>query len=184
MRWSFFIMEQILRSACLSHEGVELVRYRIEFPDFGETAAGLFYKELMDRVCAFCEGALLARLREEYEDSDDPKKRFRFGAASYQLSGRLTCIQTDLWSVRMELLLRRRGVSAPVAAYRDGQIWQADSDGVLWLLSPEEAARQFGERSLTRKERRRATGAWLEERRVVLLESGRSYEIGRIAKKL
>ena len=177
-------MEQIVRSDCLSAEGVELVRYRIEFPRWGTDAASAFYESVADRACDFCRGALLEQARDEYLASSDPKKRFHFPTLSYLLTCHLTYADGDLLSVRLEMLLRRRGIRSPIATYRDGQVWQTDDLGTVWLLPPEQAVLLLGERSLSRRERRKAMGIWVEERRLVLLERGRRYEIDRIGKNV
>ena len=77
----------------LTEDGVAILSYRIELPDFDESeerlrGAAAFYRDLAERTLAYLEGSVAEHMRAEYRASGDARKRFTFRPMLYCLSVR------------------------------------------------------------------------------------------------
>ncbi len=77
----------------LTEEGVGILSYQIELPDFDENEEGFceltaFYRGIAERAARYLETVAAERLRAEYRASEDARKRFSFRPVRYLLSAR------------------------------------------------------------------------------------------------
>lgn len=77
----------------LTEDGVGILSYRIELPDLGEDDGGArdpeaFYRGIAERVMTYLETVVAERLRTEYRESDDARKRFTFRPMVYCMTAR------------------------------------------------------------------------------------------------
>lgn len=150
--------------------GSEVLRWRISLPLGGE-GIGDFYREIGERAVGYCEGALTEQATQEFEQSDDPNKRFRFPVLSYHLAGEVTYEDECFLSVLLTAELRRRGERAPIVHFEDGQVWEKEG-GVL--LPPDQLVRTVCQTGFSHREKKRCRGVLLSEK-VLLWYDGETW---------
>ena len=151
--------------------GVEVLRCRISLPQWAEYG-GLsdFYRELGDRAFGFCQDILRPDAEAVYERSEDERKRFRFPAFSYELTGEVCWQEADLLSVRIRAELCRRGSPEPLSRGWDAHTWQLGG-GEPTLLPPEQVVQAVAGKALPKRKRKGARGVLIDGGRLWLCRS-------------
>ena len=136
-------MEYRVKRGVGKKDGVEVLRWRLELPLYGELETiTAFYEEIGARVEAFCRSTLSEQATEAYEVCEDPRKRFHYAPWSYRLAVRETAREKDLLSLSLEIT-QRAGDSVKAHALF-GHVF-CESEQIL--LSPREIERRvWGQR--------------------------------------
>lgn len=150
--YSFF------RSEHLRVQGVEVLSYRISLPFFeGEKMSG-FYREIGEQVGVFCREILFPFAQKEYEESTEPRKRFRHVPYFYTLDGKITGETGSLLSVLMEARWGRKGERELLGRALDAHTWELET---RMLLPPRQVAERLSLPRLRRGELRSCRGILL-----------------------
>ena len=111
--------------------GSEVLSWRLTLPrGMAGTRMEEFYREIGERVVFFCENSLRERAEEDFEKSEDPKKRFHFPTFLYRLhteSGE----EGDVLTVRLCATLARRGEREPRYRREWVHLWSVSEDCLL-----------------------------------------------------
>ena len=90
--------------------GTEVLSWRIQLPRGEEDSAmDQWYREIQRRVVRFCEGDLRLLAEKDFEESEDPKKRFHFSPFVYRLDSELLEKDGQLRVKMVVTLERKRG---------------------------------------------------------------------------
>ena len=113
-------------------DGVEVMRYRISLPEFtGLERISQFYREISERVVAFCEGELKAYAEGEYGKADAKTRKFRYPAIAYRLDGSVTYEGEAVIFVRIEATLKRHGDTALMRRAYDAHAWSPTDECLI-----------------------------------------------------
>lgn len=137
------MVQYVNRTGCARVCGTEVLTYRISLPQWdrlGKISA--FYLEIENRTRSFCETALKTMAEEDFERSDDPKKRFCFPTFRYVLEACVTYenVGEDLLSVRLVTELRRRGSVDCLERHLQAHTWSLSEE---ILIPPEQIAERL-----------------------------------------
>ena len=113
----------ILRKGSVREGGVEILRYRIEFPVDRDEALNDLHRQIAQRVEEFCRDTLAAYARRFFEESDDPQKRFRFPTFLYVLGVTVNCEKDTRCDVMLEAKLCRRGEREALCSEKKSYRW-------------------------------------------------------------
>ncbi len=101
------------------------------YPVFEELESiNLFYENAVGKALEWFSGFLYAKASDEYDISDDPKKRFGSISYRYTLNFKVTHCEGQLLSVKNEVTLKR-GKNDTVAKHIDAQVWRTDSQIII-----------------------------------------------------
>lgn len=113
----------IFRKGSVREDGVEILRYRLEFFVDRDEALNDLHRQIAQRAEEFCRENLAARARRAFEESDDPQKRFRFPTFLYVLRATGDGEKDSCCDVTLEAALCRRGESEPLYSKKKNYRW-------------------------------------------------------------
>ena len=118
-------MDEIRIQEGHKREGTEILRIRIRLPQW-ETRSALseFYREIGERAATFCRETLLPRAEAAFDGDPDPKKRFRFRAFRYTLTGET---REEGEHVRVRLAAELVKTDGTRTRFSDEQIWEGET---------------------------------------------------------
>lgn len=123
--------------ACLKREvGIEFLKIEISHPCFTNCVEkdvkvermNEFYEKIAENCKKYAETQLLEKIRAEYENSTDPRKRFNFKKYVYKIEYAVTEQNDSTLCVCIDVSLFRAGRRENYK--RSSQVWKISSGGL------------------------------------------------------